>query len=53
MKQFELVQAQKPKKSKHDLSHGTVTTLNPANLTPVLCHEVLPGDKFMITMESF
>jgi len=53
MKQFDYVQAQKPKRSAFDLSHRRVTTLNPAEITPILCKEILPGDTFNVNMETF
>lgn len=53
MRQFEKVQAVKPKRSAFDLSHERKTTLNMGELIPVMCHEILPGDIFKIDFESF
>lgn len=53
MKQFEKVQAFKTKRSAFDLSHERKTTCNMGELIPVLCAEVLPGDRFKIDFEAF
>lgn len=53
MKQFDFVQAKKPKRSAFDLSHRRVTTMNPAELTPIFCKEVIPGDTFNFNLELY
>lgn len=53
MKQFEYVEAMRPQRSAFDLSHERKTTLNMGELVPVLCTEVLPGDRFKIDFEAF
>ena len=51
MKQFEKVLMKRPKSAVHDLSHEVKLTCNMGDLIPILCQEVLPGDKFNITDE--
>lgn len=39
------------KKSKFDLSHERKLSLNMGQLVPIMCQEVLPGDKFRVNAE--
>lgn len=39
------------KKSKFDLSHERKLSLNMGDLVPILCQEVLPGDRFRVNTE--
>lgn len=40
-----------PKKSKFDLSHERKLSLNMGELIPIMCQEVLPGDRFRVNSE--
>ena len=51
MKQFEKIRIKKPQSSVFDLSHERKMTMNMAELTPILCQEVLPGDRFKVNVE--
>ena len=51
MKQFETVEVNKPKSSAFDLSHEVKLTGNMADLLPVFCEEVIPGDRFIVKPE--
>lgn len=52
MKQFEKIRVKKPQTSVFNLSHERKFTCDMGELIPVLVSEVLPGDKFKISMES-
>lgn len=52
MKQFDVVQLPKPQRSVFDLSHENKLTFKIGDLVPILCEEVVPGDKFNISTES-
>lgn len=49
---FESVKYTKPGRSTFDLSHDVKMSLKFANLYPIMCTEVAPGDKFKIGCES-
>lgn len=49
---FNTVQLDRPNYSYFDLSHDHKTTLDMGQLVPVLCLEVLPGDKHNISSEA-
>nr|QJB20381.1 MAG: major capsid protein [Microvirus sp.] len=51
MKLFNQVQFNRPKRSMFDLSHERKFSMNMGELIPILCEEVVPGDKFMDTSE--
>jgi len=52
MKIFDKISINQPKKSVFDLSHERKFSMNMGDLVPVLCQEVIPGDKFRINMEQ-
>lgn len=39
------------KKSKFDLSHERKMSLNMGNLVPIMCQEIIPGDRFRVNTE--
>lgn len=43
----------KPKKSKFNLTHQVVGSTEIGRLTPFLCRELVPGDRFHVTTSSF
>lgn len=51
MKLFNAVQRPKVAYSKFDLSHENKLSMRMGNLVPILCREVVPGDKFRINTE--
>lgn len=50
---FDKVSLRRPKSSKFDLSHFRKMSLNMGKLIPILCQEILPGDKFRVNSEVF
>lgn len=50
---FDFVPVSKPKRNKFDLSHERKLTMNMGYLYPVLCQEVVPGDKFRVNSQVF
>lgn len=48
---FDGVSAANPQRSTFDLSHDRKYTMKSGDLTPILCTEVVPGDKFNISMQ--
>ena len=52
MKIFDKISINQPRKSVFDLSHERKFSINMGDLVPVLCQEVIPGDKFRINMEQ-
>ena len=50
---FNSVQLRRPKKNPFNLSHEVKTTGNQGDLIPILCQEVVPGDKFRCRSEIF
>lgn len=48
---FDGVSAANPQRSTFDLSHDRKYTVKAGDLTPILCTEVVPGDKFNISMQ--
>lgn len=51
MKIFNSVGGYKPKRSVFDLSHERKFSMNMGELIPILCEEILPGDKFKLNTE--
>lgn len=49
---FEQIEVRVPGTSTFDLSHDLKTTLEMGKLIPILCQEVLPGDKWSISSEA-
>lgn len=49
---FDSVRANRPKRNLFDLSHDVKLSMNMGDLVPVLCQEVVPGDKFQVNTES-
>lgn len=41
------------KRSKHNLSHYHLTSINMGDLVPIMCEEVLPGDSFRHNVSAF
>lgn len=50
---FQSIGGSKPQYTKFDLSHEHKTTCKIGTLNPILCREVLPGDKFNVQHEIF
>jgi hypothetical protein len=48
---FDSIQVRKPKKNKFNLSHEKKLTMNMGNLVPIMCQEILPGDRFKVNTE--
>lgn len=53
MKQFDVIPLQRPKTSVFDLSHEKKLSIKMGDLVPILCQEVLPGDRFRLNTEVF
>jgi len=53
MKLFDSVQIRKPKMSKFDLTHERKLSMNMGTLVPIMCEEIIPGDKFRVSSETF
>ena len=51
MKLFNQVMGKKPRNNMFDLSHERKFSTDMAKLTPIICEEVLPGDKFIMNTE--
>ncbi|WP_373755074.1 major capsid protein, partial [Jeotgalibaca porci] len=49
---FNKISLQKPSSSTFNLSHDRKFSLNMGELTPILCQEIIPGDKFNITTQQ-
>lgn len=49
---FSTTPARRPKKSLFNLSHELKTSMNAGELIPIMCEEVLPGDKFQVFAHS-
>lgn len=50
--EFNSVQVQKPKRNFLDLSHDRKFSFQIGQLVPIMCQEVLPGDKFNVRNEQ-
>ena len=50
---FDSVLIQKPRRSMLNLSHDVKLTLDMGYLVPVLCREVLPGDRWKVNVNAF
>lgn len=53
MSTFNSTITNKPKKSKFNLSHQVVGSTEIGRLTPFLCRELVPGDRFHVSTSSF
>jgi len=51
MNPFQAVAGRRTKYSKFDLSHERKMSLNFSELIPIMCNEVVPGDKFRVNSE--
>lgn len=49
---FNTIQLKKPKKNFFDLTHDVKLSANMGELTPIMCLEAVPGDKFDLACES-
>ena len=49
---FNTIQLKKPKKNYFDLTHDVKLSAQMGELTPIMCMDVVPGDKFDISCES-
>ncbi len=49
---FNKISLQKPSSSTFNLSHDRKFSLNMGELTPILCQEIIPGDKFNVTTQQ-
>lgn len=50
--EFNRVQTQKPRRNYFDMSHDRKFSFNMGQLVPIMCQEVLPGDKFTVKNEQ-
>lgn len=50
---FDSIQIRRPKASNFDLSHERKFTCNMGDLVPILCEEILPGDRWKMNSEVF
>jgi hypothetical protein len=48
---FDAIKIRRPKLNKFDLSHEVKLTTEMGKLTPILCREVVPGDRFRVQSE--
>jgi len=53
MKLFNQLAAKRPPQNKFDLTHEKKMSLNMGDLVPILCQEIVPGDKFRVSTEVF
>lgn len=53
MKLFNVFPVMKPKGNMFNLSHEKKLSLNMAELIPILCQDVVPGDRFTVNSEIF
>lgn len=53
MKLFDSIKVRRPRLNKFDLSHERKMSMNMGWLTPIMCEEVIPGDKFRVKSEVF
>lgn len=53
MKVFDTVRVNKPRLNKFDLSHERKMSLDMGNLYPIMCEEVLPGEKWRVQSDVF
>lgn len=51
MKLFDSIKGNAPKRNKFDLSHERKFSLDMGKLVPIMCEEILPGDKFRVNTE--
>jgi len=51
MNPFQAVAGRRTKYSKFDLSHERKMSLNFSELIPIMCNEIVPGDKFRVNSE--
>lgn len=51
MNLFNSVRSRKPKYNAFDLSHERKLTCNMGDLIPILCQEIVPGDRFRVNTE--
>lgn len=50
---FNSISSRRPKRNVFDLSHDYKLSCNMSDLIPVLCQEVVPGDKFQVNTNAF
>ncbi|AXH77816.1 MAG: major capsid protein [Microviridae sp.] len=48
---FQKIKVSKPKSNSFDLGHEKKLTMNAGDLVPILCQEVIPGDRFRVRSE--
>lgn len=48
---FSKVKMSRPRLNKFDLSHERKFSLNMGDIVPIMCQEILPGDKFRVSSE--
>ena len=48
---FRSVRVRKPRLTKFNLSHEVKLSFNMGHLVPVLCEEIVPGDRFRVRSE--
>lgn len=53
MKIFNQLAAKRPPRNKFDLTHEKKLSCNMGDLIPVMCQEIVPGDKFRVSSEVF
>ena len=53
MNMFNSVELRKPRYNKFDLSHDRKFSTKMGDLVPILCQEILPGDRFRVDSEAF
>lgn len=51
MNPFKDIFVRKPQKNNFDLSHDRKFSLNQGDLVPILCQEIIPGDRFSLKSE--
>ncbi|AXH73898.1 MAG: major capsid protein [Microviridae sp.] len=49
---FDKIQLTRPGSSSFNLSHDRKFSLNMGKITPILCQEIVPGDKFNVTTQQ-
>lgn len=48
---FDSIKLTRPRRNKFNLSHERKMSLNMGNLVPIMCQEIVPGDKFRVHTE--
>ena len=50
---FNTINIKAPGRNKFDLSYTNMTTMNIGDIVPIMCKDLVPGDKFRVKTSSF